>query len=156
MALLIPTDDFYFFSGIHFHRLLSEFRKSNENPPYYVVICDIKDAFGSIDHAKMVDILGELSRKIQDTFYVHKLQFRKSHETKPFVRKVLSLNNKMETIPDNLAHFTFLQHCGCRKMDSKSELKMVAKRLKLHTLQLKIGSKKRNYLVTKGIVQGES
>lgn len=144
------------FSGIHFHGLLSEFRKSNKNPPYYVVICDIRDAFGSIDHGKMAEILQELASRIQQPFYVHRLKFRKTtQETKPFIRKVLSMSEKMEkTIPDHLAHFTFLGHCGWRKMDGKNELKMIAKRLKLHTVQLKVGSKKRNYLFTKGIVQG--
>ena len=81
-----------YFSGVLFHQLLSDYVGQKENQGLgqpYVVIADIKDAFGSMNHSKLCKILDEISQWLPSKFTVYTLQYRYDNQRGPFSRKIL-------------------------------------------------------------------
>ena len=128
---------------------------STEN--HYVVVADIKDAYGSINHDKMETILKYVVRKLPSDIYIHTVKYRYTSSSK-FICKTLASPNKNLEI-DEIPMVRGAQFVGQEipiRMDSKQSMMTVAKRIRLHTIAFKMGSKKSIYSVKQGILQGKT
>ena len=149
-----------YFSGVLFHQLLSDYVGQQENRGLgqpYVVIADIKDAFGSMNHSKLCKILDEISQWLPSKFTVYTLQYRYDNQRGPFSRKILTEED--ETVKPNellkIKGARFIKVQDQQVIDTKKSLKIVQRRLKLHTIQWKMGRTKNNYLIKSGVLQGK-
>jgi hypothetical protein len=145
----------FLFTGITFHSLLSRFLQ-NKGPDMnaFIVIVDVKDAFGSVQHSKLSETLLELTKRLPNHLYIHNLKYSYTTSRKivhrKFVSTDLQLRSKDVPILDGAK---MIGDENPKKIDVKKSLKIVAKRCQLQTIQLRIGQKRRNYLVSRGIVQ---
>ena len=146
------------FTGFTFHQMLSLYCKENRGftEKHYVVVADIKDAYGSINHNKMETILKYVVRKLPSDIYIHEVKYRYISSSKILSRTLASPNKNLEI--DEIPLVRGAQYVGQEnavRMESKSAIMTVAKRIRLHTIGFKMGSKKRIYSVKQGILQGK-
>ena len=43
----------------------------------YIVVADVKDAFGSVVHSKLIEILEEIRRKLPNKLFVHQVSVQR-------------------------------------------------------------------------------
>jgi len=63
--------------GFKFHKMWSKFASTvrmDSSKKVYVVVADIRDAFGSVILSKMIDILAEISTKLPKTMFIHEFE----------------------------------------------------------------------------------
>ena len=111
-----------------------------------------------MNHAKLCQILDEISKWLPSTCTVYTIQYRYDNQRGPFSRKILT--EEGETVKPNellkIKGARFIKIQDQQVIDTKKSLKIVQKRLKLHTIQWKIGRTKNNYLIKSGVLQGKA
>ena len=136
--------------------MLSRYCKEKTNQNLYIVIADVKDAFGSINHQKMDEVLKYVSTKLPKHFYMYKFKYRYKSTAKVMYKKILMkepIQNRNDTPVVKGADFISKEES--KTVDVKKALMIVAKRIRLHTIQLKIGYTRKLYSVKQGILQGK-
>ena len=133
-------------------------RNKEDGKEPFVVVADIKDAFGSVMLPKLADILKEISKDMPEKYiYVHHIKYTRPYSNIPVTKIVTSPdedNSKGDLDKHYPARSSRLKATKApRKIDVQAALKKVIKRSRLHTLQFRVGTKRRYYLVTRGIVQ---
>ena len=138
-----------------FHQLLAKAHLPTDEK-CYVVITDIKDAFGTVNHQKLKKILNEAVNQLPKILYFHTFTFRYSNTGKCFTRKLILEHKEVQTpIPVlDSGNAVLIKESTCKKLILKDEINFVIKRTKLHTIQHRIGSSKRYFLVRHGLLQG--
>jgi hypothetical protein len=67
-------------SGCRFHKIWSDFvqkvRTSDEVFKVYVVVVDVRDAFGSVIHSKLIEILREVRKKLPGKLFLNRGRHR--------------------------------------------------------------------------------
>ena len=120
-----------------------------------VVIMDIKDAFGSMCHSKLEQILTEVRKKMPKTAFIYNLKYQYHGDRKYFNKKMVSFTENTSNLQvPNLKNARFMKTDGKKEIDTKSTINNIIKRMKLHIIQLKVGRKKL-YRVRKGVLQGD-
>ena len=146
------------FLGEMFHKLLSTVirnRTSNIDEFYYIVITDIKDAFGSINYPQMKKILRELLPKLPTFLYFRTFTFRHTIAKKHLIKKMIC-DNELDP-PMTFDALTFIKENSCQKIEVKKTIEFVLQRMKAQTIQQKFGKARRFYLVkNQGILQGDT
>lgn len=144
-----------------FHKLLSTVirnRSSNIDDFYYIVITDIKDAFGSINYLQMKKILRELIPKLPTFLYFRTFTFRQRSNattTKYLIKKMIC-DNELDP-PMAFDTLTFIKENSCEKIEVKKTIEFVLQRMKAQTIQQKFGKTRHFYLVkNQGILQGDT
>ena len=52
-------------------------RASTNDSKVYIVVADVKDAFGSVVHSKLIEILEEIRRKLPNKLFVHQVSVQR-------------------------------------------------------------------------------
>ena len=100
---------------------------------HFVVIADVKNAFGSILHDKMEKILKYVNAKLPPELYLYKLRYHYPNAAKKKVVFKTILHpksdlNVMKDLPRNGCHF--ITNDGVKKINVKRSLMTIAKRIR--------------------------
>ena len=146
--------------GVQFYTLWRNFIaqvKQGINSKIYVIVSDIKDAYGSVNHDKLVSVVNRLKNKLPEQIYIHDVKytypssskFRLFHRRIPSPDKHFNLTYPFGAVPykDNQPSST--------ELNVKEILNSVCLRIKLHTLKFTVGKRKKVYLLNHGLVQGD-
>ena len=101
----------------------------------------------------MKEILDQISQSMPPKCYIHTLKY-KSQDKRIFFKKIFSKNITLKPEERKNMKFAQLIEDQSQEIDVKKSLKIVKKRLTFHTIQLKTGKARTNYLVKSGVVQG--
>lgn len=149
--------------GITFHKLWSQFmlKVRPKDKKVYVVAADIRDAFGSVLLPKLAAILAETAAELPNQLYCHTVRYKYPNSKRVLHKTILSvekngseLKNVIPTGCNRIVSPGQLQQP--KLLDTKKCFKMITKRCRLHTMQLRMGQKRRHFLVTRGLVQGDT
>ena len=147
--------------GVQFYSLWRNFVaqvKQGVHSKLYIIVTDIQDAYGSVDHSKLVSIVNRLRNKLPEHIYIHNVKYTypDSSTRRIFHRRIPSLDK----------HFQFRFPAQTRQYEDKVNsvielnvnemIQSVCQRIRLHTLSFTIGRKKNSYLLNHGLVQGDS
>ena len=135
-----------------FHQLLARGAHLPPNEKFYVVITDIKDAFGTVNHKKLKKILNEALNQLPEIMYFRTYTYRYSNSDKSFTKKVIVEHEKVPLAVDGKS--VLIKETSCKKLILRDEINFVIKRTKLHTIQHRIGTARKYYLVKQGLLQG--
>ena len=147
--------------GVEFHALWSRFVdqvKHRKSTKIYIIVTDIRDAYGSVSHSKLVSILNKLRNKLPRNVYIHDLQYTFPNRSKfrVFYRKIPSSDETLINV--KLPKGAVIHNNPPESpinLDVNSTIKSVCQRTKLHTIQMSIGKKKTVYLLNHGLIQGD-
>ena len=147
--------------GVQFYSLWRNFVtqvKQGIHSKIYIIVTDIQDAYGSVDHSKLVSIVNKLRNDLPEHIYIHNVKYTYPNSS---TRRIFH-----RRIPSYDKHFQFKFPAQTRpyedKVNSVIELNVnemiqsVCQRIRLHTLSFTIGRKKNSYLLNHGLVQGDS
>ena len=137
-----------------FHQLLAR-AYLPEDEKFYAVVTDVEDAFGTIKHKKLKKILNEVVTQLPKLMYFRSVTFRYCNSDKCFTKKFITEHDQLKA-PIALDNAIMLKENACRKLIVKDEINYVIKRMKLHTIQHRIGTSKKYYLVREGLLQGDT
>ena len=147
--------------GLKFHSLWSRFVKQVKDmgsTRIYIVVADIRDAYGSVSHEKLVSILNKLRNKLPQYLYIHNISYTYPNSTKfrVFRRRIPSKDQYIDPmIPSNSVIYKRQNETLTQSLNVSEVIKSISQRIKLHTLQFCIGKKKKHFLLNNGLVQGD-
>lgn len=136
--------------GTKFHSVWSKFVSKIRqlvDSKIFVVIADIKDAFGSVIIQKLRFILQEMKQSLPAKLFLHKIQ--NQGFGKPRFREIVSDQSVLPGHPKAAG-------TKPREIDVGLSFDKIRKRILLHTLKLNLAKRKKYFLITKGLVQGDS
>ena len=132
--------------GDNFGRLWASFLRKGLRPPFYVVIADIKDAFGSVDHELLVTILTEyVAKRLPNQVKVVEYATTKGRPK----AVVQSSNEKLGRLKPSK------QLKKWSSVNVATVLADIAFRIRNRTIKFSTDGRGTAYLVKRGLLQGD-